>query len=212
MIPEGLSGLLHVDRFLEVWIKTYHSGIYGILFAIVFCETGLVVTPFLPGDSLLFAAGALSATGLLEPFRLVALLFLAAVAGDSANYWLARRFGRSGIRRWVRDAHLRRTEQYFERHGGKTLVLARFAPILRTFAPFVAGLACMPYPRFLAYSLAGGALWVGIAAGAGYWFGNFPVVKKHFELVIVGVVAVSLLPTIIEIVRSMRQPDPHSAP
>ncbi|MEB3187348.1 MAG: VTT domain-containing protein [bacterium] len=203
-VSQALQGVLHVDRHLEAWVRAYDTGIYGILFCIVFCETGLVVTPFLPGDSLLFAAGALAAGGSLEIAPLLLVLFLAAVVGDSTNYWVARKFGRGGMRRWVREHHLRRTEQYFSRHGGRTLVMARFAPILRTFAPFVAGLAAMPYPRFLSYSIAGGLLWVGVAGGAGYWFGNIPIVKKHFELVILGIVAVTLLPAIIEVVRSWR--------
>lgn len=211
-VTEGLQGLLHIDRTLEAWVRAYDTGIYAILFCVVFCETGLVVTPFLPGDSLLFAAGALAAGGSLKIVPLLAVLFLAAVVGDSVNYWVARKFGRGGIRRWVREQHLRRTEQYFARHGGRTLVMARFAPILRTFAPFVAGLASMPYPRFLAYSVAGGLLWVGIAGGAGYWFGNIPVVKKHFELVILGIVAVTLLPALFEVVRSIRSPEHETEP
>ncbi len=210
-VPDGLHGLLHVDRFLEAWVRTYHAGIYGILFAIVFCETGLVVTPFLPGDSLLFAAGALASGGSLEIGPLLGSLFLAAVTGDSVNYWVGRKLGRGGLRRWVHEKHLERTERYFERHGGKTLVMARFAPILRTFAPFVAGLAAMPYLRFLAFSVAGGLLWVGVAGGAGFLFGNIPVVKKNFELVILGIVAVTLLPTLIEVVRSVRHSDTASA-
>jgi membrane-associated protein len=201
--------ILHFDKHLSVIIQNYGALTYLFLFLILFCETGLVVTPFLPGDSLLFAAGAFAASGSLDIAALFGLLFFAAVAGDSTNYWIGRKVGPRVFReesRFLNRAHLERTQAFFDRHGGKTLVIARFAPILRTFAPFVAGIGQMPYRRFLAFSVTGGLLWISLFVFGGFLFGNLPVIKQNFKLVIIGVIAVSLLPPLIEIVKHKLQP------
>jgi membrane-associated protein len=208
-----LDFLFHVDAYLLDLIAAYGPWIYAILFLIVFAETGLVVTPFLPGDSLLFAAGALAAGGSLE-VRLVGLLLLvAAVAGDAVNYTLGRAVGNRVIRlsktdpkwaRWIKPAYLERAHEFFERHGGKAIVLGRFMPIVRTFVPFVAGAAEMSYPAFAFYNIAGGIAWVGLCVGAGYLFGNVPIVKENFSLVALGIVVVSVLPMFVEYIRYRR--------
>ena len=202
--------ILHVDVYLLELVKTYGAWIYGVLFAIVFAETGLVVTPILPGDSLLFAAGALAASGALDVRVLLVLLVVAAVAGDAVNYSVGRAVGVRLIRRaeldprwrrWINPAHIAKAHEFFERHGGKAIVLARFMPIVRTFVPFVAGAAEMTYTSFAFYNVAGAVAWVVICVGAGYVFGNVPIVKENFTLVALGIVAVSLLPMLIEYLR-----------
>ncbi len=198
---------LHLDRHLAAIIAQYGTWTYGILAAIVFCETGLVVTPFLPGDSLLFTAGALAALGSLDPKLLNLLLFLAVLAGDNVNYWVGRFIGPrafTGEFRFFRREHLLRTHAFFERHGGRTVVLARFVPIVRTFTPFVAGIGAMSYPRFLAYSIGGGALWVTAFLWAGFYFGNLPAIRANFSLVVLGIIVVSVLPIAIGILRDRR--------
>jgi membrane-associated protein len=197
--------ILHIDVHLEQAIRQYGVLTYLILFVIVFCETGLVVTPFLPGDSLLFAAGALAAKDLLHPVFLPVLLAIAAILGDMTNYWVGRTFGLRGFRdnaRFLNTRHVERTHAFYARHGAKTLVMARFLPIVRTFAPFVAGLGGMSFPRFIAFSMLGGILWVGSCFVAGILFGNIPVVKDHFSLVVLGIIAVSLLPTAVALLRA----------
>lgn len=205
--------ILHVDVYLLELVKTYGAWIYGVLFAIVFAETGLVVTPILPGDSLLFAAGALAASGALDLRVLLVLLVAAAVTGDAVNYSVGRAVGTRVIRkaetdprwrRWINPAHVAKAHEFFERHGGKAIVLARFMPIVRTFVPFVAGAAEMTYPSFAFYNVIGGVVWVAICVGAGYVFGNVPIVKENFTLVALGIVAVSLLPMVIEYLRHRR--------
>lgn len=190
--------VLHVDRHLAALLVDYGSWIYAILFLIVFCETGLVVMPFLPGDSLLFVAGALAAGGGMEPGMLIAVLFVAAVLGDSVNYTVGRRFG-GRISQWPESRvfnrrALARTNDFFARHGGKTIIIARFMPLIRTFAPFVAGMAAMEYRRFVAFNVIGAALWVGPLVMAGYWFGNLPMVKENLTLVILGIIVLSMVP------------------
>ena len=211
--------VLHVDVYLLDLVKTYGAWIYGVLFAIVFAETGLVVTPFLPGDSLLFAAGALAASGALDVRLLLVLLVAAAVAGDAVNYSIGRAVGARVIRRaevdprwrrWINPAHIAKAHEFFERHGGKAIVLARFMPIIRTFVPFVAGAAEMTYPSFAFYNVTGGIAWVVICVGAGYIFGNVPVVKENFTLVALGIVAVSLLPMVVEYLRHRRSSSPST--
>ena len=212
-MAELIDVLLHVDRYLIEVIANYGAWIYALLFLIVFAETGLVVTPFLPGDSLLFATGALAATGALD-LRLVSILLLvAAVGGDAVNYAIGRAVGvrilvkaRSDPRwgRWVNPAYVERAHSFFERHGGKAIVLGRFMPIVRTFVPFVAGIAEMSYPVFALYNVAGAVAWVGICVGAGYLFGNVPIVKDNFSLVAIGIVIVSVLPMVFEYVRYRR--------
>jgi membrane-associated protein len=212
-VAELIDIFLHVDRYLLEIIATYGVWIYALLFLIVFAETGLVVTPFLPGDSLLFATGALAATGALD-LRLVAILLLvAAVGGDAVNYAIGRAVGvrilvraRTDPRwgRWVNPAYVDRAHSFFERHGGKAIVLGRFMPIVRTFVPFVAGIAEMSYPAFALFNVIGALAWVGICVGAGYLFGNVPIVRDNFSLVAIGIVIVSVLPMVVEYVRYRR--------
>lgn len=200
--------ILHLDAHLAEIISRYGVGTYLILFLIVFCETGLVVTPFLPGDSLLFAAGTFAGLGSLDPWVLFFLLMAAALGGDNVNYWVGRYIGPrafSGAIPWLRKDYLDRTEAFYERHGGKTIIMARFVPIIRTFAPFVAGVGKMRYPRFLAFSVAGAALWVGLFVLGGYLFGNIPVVRKNFTAVIFGIILVSTLPMVVEGIRARRR-------
>lgn len=209
LIQHWLDFLIHIDVHLSALLQAYGAWTYGILFAIVFCETGLVITPFLPGDSLLFAAGAFAAQGALHPWILFWLLSAAAVLGDTANYWIGLRVGPEifhAERLWfLKQDHLLRTERFYERHGGKTIVLARFMPIIRTFAPFVAGIGRMRYARFVAYNVGGGVAWVALFVFGGYYFGNLPVVQRHFSLVIAGIILLSILPGLIEFVRHRRR-------
>ena len=210
---EILDLFLHVDEHLADFVQSHGRVVYGLLFAIVFAETGLVVTPFLPGDSLLFAAGALAGSGMLDVRLLLVLFIAAAVLGDAVNYSVGRYIGprvfrpegRSGrFARMLNPKHLERTHEFFERHGGKAVVMARFVPIVRTFIPFVAGAGAMTYSAFAFYNVFGGVLWVVICVGAGYLFGGMPVVKENFELVVVGIVFVSVLPMVVELVRQRR--------
>jgi membrane-associated protein len=213
-VAELIDLLLHVDTYLRDLVTTYGTWVYAILFAIVFAETGVVVTPFLPGDSLLFAAGALAATGALDLWTAAATVTVAAIAGDAVNYAIGRSIGRQLVRRaesdprwrrWLNPAYVTRAHEFFERHGGKAIVLGRFMPIVRTFVPFVAGIGEMSYPSFAFYNIAGALLWVGVCVGAGYAFGAVPIVRDNFSLVAIGIVFVSLLPMVIEFVRYRRQ-------
>ena len=209
-IKSLLDVFLHARDHLEANIEAWGPWTYVLLFVIILCETGLVVTPFLPGDSLLFAAGALAALypQSLSIAILLALLFIAAVLGDTINYAIGRAIGPRafGVNRWfLKHEHLVHTQEFYERHGGKTIVLARFVPIVRTFAPFVAGVGRMNYPQFLYYNVVGGLAWVLICTLAGYFFGELPFVKKHFELVVVGIVLVSVLPVAWEIWAARRR-------
>ncbi len=202
LIRQFVDFFLHLDKHLAEIIGDYGTWTYGILSLIVFCETGLVVLPLLPGDSLLFAAGTFAALGDLNPWLLAGLLMLAAVLGDTVNYWIGHRIGPrafSGEIRFLKREYLDRTRAFYARHGGKTIILARFVPIVRTFAPFVAGVGEMNYSRFLAYNVVGGVTWVGLFVGAGYWFGNIPAVKERFSLVIMAIILVSVLPIALEI-------------
>jgi membrane-associated protein len=209
-VAEFIDLLLHVDRYLLELVSTYGVWIYAILFLVVFAETGLVVTPFLPGDSLLFAIGALAATGALDIRIALILLLTAAIAGDAVNYAIGRSVGLRVMelsrtdprwRRWVNPAYIARAHEFFERRGGTAIVLGRFMPIVRTFVPFVAGVAEMSYPAFAFYNVTGAVAWVGACLGAGYLFGNVPIVKENFSLVALGIVIVSLLPMAIEYVK-----------
>jgi membrane-associated protein len=207
-VARAVEIVLNLDRHLDVLVQQYGPWAYGILFAIIFCETGLVVTPFLPGDSLLFAAGALAGAGAFQVWTLALLLVAAAVLGDAANYWIGRALGGRLLRarrvRVIRQEHLDRTHAFYERHGPKTIVLARFVPIIRTFAPFVAGLGRMTYARFTVYNVSGGLLWIALFVFGGYYFGNIPAVKANIGLVIIGVIVVSLVPVVLEILRARR--------
>ncbi len=202
------SFILHVDQHLLELFRDYGVWIYAILFLIVFCETGLVITPFLPGDSLLFAAGALAAASGLDVHLLAVLLFIAAVLGDSVNYAIGRRSGMRLFRdpqsRIFRRDYLERTERFYAKHGPKTIVIARFIPIVRTFAPFVAGVGTMPYRIFLFWNVAGAFLWVGSFTYAGYAFGDLPVVRQNFTLLILGIIVVSVMPVVIEAIKAWR--------
>jgi membrane-associated protein len=213
-VAELIDVLLHVDRYLLDVVANYGVWVYALLFAIIFAETGLVVTPFLPGDSLLFAVGALAATGVLDLGVVAVLLTVAAIAGDAVNYSVGRAVGvrilqkaQSDPRwgRWVNVTYVERAHAFFERHGGKAIVLGRFAPIVRTFVPFVAGIAEMSYPAFAVFNVTGALAWVGICVGAGYLFGNVPIVKDNFSLVALGIVIVSLLPMVFEYLRYRRE-------
>ncbi|MBA3317745.1 MAG: DedA family protein [Gemmatimonadales bacterium] len=198
---------LHLDQHLSRVIADYGVWTHLILFLIVFAETGLVVTPFLPGDSLLFAAGTFAALGSLDLWLLVVLLIAAAILGDTVNYWVGAWIGPrafTGNVRFLRKDYLDRTHAFYEKHGGKTVILARFVPIIRTFAPFVAGVGAMSYPKFITYNVVGAVLWVGLFVPLGYFFGNFPAVKKNFTLVILAIIALSVLPIAVEAIRARR--------
>jgi membrane-associated protein len=208
-LQHALDFFLHLDVHLAEIIERFGAGAYGILFLIVFCETGLVVTPLLPGDSLLFAAGSFAALGSFSLVPLMLLLMAAAILGDTVNYWIGARIGErafSGKVRFLKQAHLVRTQEFYQRHGGKTILLARFVPIVRTFAPFVAGVGRMNYPRFLAYNVGGAVVWVSLFTLAGYFFGNIPAVKSNFTLVIFAIIGLSVLPIIVEMIRGRRRP------
>jgi len=205
--------VLHFDKHLLEFVKLYGQWVYGILFAIVFAETGFVVTPFLPGDSLLFAVGALAGTGVLNPWIAMALLFIAAFAGNAVNYAIGRRFGprvfqatdhASLLHRMLNRDHLAKAHAFFEKHGGMAVVMGRFVPIVRTFVPFVAGAAQMSRSSFVFYNFVGAAGWVGLCVGAGIAFGNIPFVKNNFSLVTIGIVLVSMVPVVIGWLKARR--------
>lgn len=197
--------VIHLDKHLQVLIENYGAWIYAILFLIIFCETGLVVTPFLPGDSLLFVAGALAAAGGMNVHFMVALLIIAGIAGDAVNYSFGRYLGPKVFHyegsRFLNRNHLKRAHEFYERHGGKTIIIARFVPIIRTYAPFVAGIGYMPYTRFAAFNVVGAILWVTSLGYAGYFFGNLPWVKSNLSLVILGIIILSILPGVYEFWR-----------
>ena len=201
---------LNLDRHLVWVVENYGTWIYLILFLIIFCETGLVVTPFLPGDSLLFVAGALAATGSMDVHGLFAVLAAASFMGDNTNYWIGRYSGPRVFTRqdsWMLNPlHLERTRRFYEKYGAQTIVIARFMPIVRTFAPFVAGVGRMNYGRFLFYSFSGSVLWISSLTYAGYYFGNVPIVKQNLTLVIVAIVILSILPGIVQYLRSRLRP------
>lgn len=198
LIKYLIDFILHLDKHLVELVTQYGVWTYGILFLIVFCETGLVVTPFLPGDSLLFAVGALAAKEALDVYWVSLLLMVAAILGDTVNYWIGYKIGpkvfTSESSPWLNRKHLERTHHFYEKYGGKTIIIARFMPIIRTFAPFVAGIGHMHYGRFQAFNVAGAATWVVLFIGGGYFFGNIPLVKNNFGLVTVAIIIASLLP------------------
>ena len=199
--------ILHLDKHLLEMTQQYGVWIYGILFLIIFCETGLVVTPFLPGDSLLFVAGALCGMGALELQWLAPLLMIAAFTGDNTNYWIGRLVGTRLLKRTnglIKHEHLEKTRAFYEKHGGKTILFARFLPIIRTFAPFVAGVGVMRYRLFVLFSASGSLLWIGSLTVAGYFFGNIPIIKNNLTLMILGIIIISLLPAIFEFIRHRR--------
>ena len=200
--------VLHIDRYLGPLVEEYGALVYALMFLVIFCETGLVVMPLLPGDSLLFALGALAASGSLNPVLLCVLLMCAAIMGDNLNYWVGRTIGAKLFNRedskLFNKEYLERTEKFYDKYGAKTVVIARFVPIVRTFAPFVAGFGRMHYPKFLAFSVAGGVLWICGLIALGYFFGNLPFVKNNFGLVIIAIIFISILPAVIEALRARR--------
>ena len=208
LVRQLFDFFLHLDRHLRDIIATYGGWTYLLLFLTVFCETGLVVTPFLPGDSLLFAAGAFAATGALRLDVLILALSAAAIIGDTANYWigaaLRHRLADRGRLRFVKPQHLERTHAFYEKYGAKTIIIARFVPIVRTFAPFVAGVGEMSYGKFMAYNVSGGIGWVVICTLAGYFFGNLPFVQENFSLVILAIIVISVLPAVVELWKARR--------
>jgi membrane-associated protein len=188
---------VHLDVHLEAFVRDHGAWVYALLFAIVFCETGLVVTPFLPGDSLLFVVGTLAAVGGMDIALVMAVLIAAALCGDNVNYWIGRWAGARLAEKWINPAHLQRTHNFYARHGGKTIILARFVPIVRTYVPFVAGLGAMAYARYLTYCVAGALLWVGSLCLAGYFFGNIPAIRNNLTIVILAIVLLSISPGIV---------------
>jgi membrane-associated protein len=215
-VKDLLDLMLHLQDHLNAFTSQFGPLVYGLLFLIVFCETGLVVTPFLPGDSLLFAVGAISAdpqSGINVWIAGIVML-VAAILGDTVNYWIGRKFSGWATRKFpriIKQSHLDKTSEFFVRYGGKTIIIARFVPIVRTFAPFVAGSGAMDYRKFMTYNVVGAFLWVGSLLPAGWYFGNFPIVKNNFELVIFGIIGVSLLPMVIEFARAKLRRTPPSA-
>ena len=205
LINAFIEILMHLDRHLDLVIRSYGTWTYGILFFIIFLETGLVVTPFLPGDSLLFAGGTFAALGSLDMKWLIISLSMAAIAGDTVNYWIGYSVGPKVFNkeksRFLNKKYLYRTHRFYERYGGKTIILARFIPIIRTFAPFVAGIGTMTYRRFVIYNISGGIAWVVLLVLGGYMFGNIPVVKQNFSIAIFAIIILSILPGIIEFLR-----------
>ncbi|NKE69750.1 DedA family protein [Candidatus Manganitrophus noduliformans] len=208
LIQTFIDLFLHLDQHLTWVFENYGLWTYLILFLIIFCETGLVVTPFLPGDSLLFGVGALAAGSSLNVGWLFILLSIAAIVGDAVNYWIGYKIGSKLLQRedsrFIKKEYIDRTHRFYEKYGGKTIIFARFVPIIRTFAPFVAGIGRMRYWHFAVYNVVGGLVWISSFLYAGYFFGNIPVVKKNFTLVILGIIVVSILPGVIELVRARR--------
>jgi len=207
-ISKIIEFVLHLDKHLSALIQTYGLWTYLILFAMIFCETGFVVTPFLPGDSLLFAAGTFAAGGALNVLGLFVLLSAAAVLGDTVNYWIGHFIGPKVFHRektrFFKKEYLDRTHRFYEKYGPETIIIARFVPIVRTFAPFVAGIGSMSYWKFISYNVIGGVGWVAVFVFGGYFFGNIPFVKRHFSLVIIAIIIISLLPAMIEFIRHRR--------
>ncbi len=200
--------LLHLDKYLGQIIQTYGTWTFALMFFVIFMETGFVVTPFLPGDSLIFAAGAFAGLGYLNVGILFVVLAVAAIAGDTANYWIGHYIGPrafSGSLPFMKKEYLDRTHAFYEKHGGKTIIIARFIPIIRTFAPFVAGVGAMTYPKFIAYNVIGGLAWVALFTFGGYFFGNLPIVQQNFTFVILAIIFISVLPAIIEFIKGHQQ-------
>jgi membrane-associated protein len=210
IISKIIDIVLHLDKYLADIINNFQAGTYLILFLVIFIETGIVIFPFLPGDSLIFAAGAFAARpdSPLNIVVLFALLCIAAIAGDTANYWIGHYIGPrafSGNIRFLKKEYLDRTHDFYERHGGKTIILARFIPIIRTFAPFVAGIGAMTYPHFIAYNVIGGVAWVTLFSFGGYFFGELPIVKNNFSLVVLAIIFISVLPGVVEFLRERKR-------
>lgn len=209
LIKFAIDFVIHLDKYLSMIINWAGVWTYAVLFVVIFIETGLVVTPFLPGDSLLFAAGTFAALGDLNPFLMWFLLSGAAILGDTANYWIGHFVGEKAFTsqsRLIKKEYLERTHAFYEKHGGKTIFLARFIPIIRTFAPFVAGIGRMRYGYFISYNVFGGLIWPGLFIFAGYFFGNVPIVKENFSLVIIAIIVISVIPAVVEALRGRKTP------
>jgi membrane-associated protein len=207
LIVKFVDIFIHLDVYLREIIATYGIWTYAILFIVIFVETGFVVMPFLPGDSLIFAAGTFAALGSLNIYLIAVLLMVAAVLGDTVNYWIGHALGdrvNNSEIKWIRKDYLDKTHKFFEKHGGKTIFLARFVPIIRTFAPFVAGIGKMSYPYFISYNLFGGISWVALFIFSGYFFGNIPFIRDNYSIVILAIIAISLLPALIEALKSYK--------
>jgi len=217
LINFGIDFILHMDEYLNLIIEWAGFWTYAVLFVVIFIETGLVVTPFLPGDSLLFAAGALAATAahVLDVKLLWILMAIAAILGDTANYWIGHFVGPKVFTmnsRLFKREYLERTQAFYEKHGGKTILLARFIPIIRTFAPFVAGVGKMRYGYFITYNVIGGLLWTTLFIFGGYFFGNVPFVQENFSLVVIAIILISVMPAVVEVIRSRKKPAPVADP
>jgi membrane-associated protein len=204
-----INGLMHIDKYLTWIVQQYGILTYFILFSIIFIETGLVITPFLPGDSMLFAAGALAGIGSMNIFTLLIVIYLAAILGDTANYHIGKKIGNKILEkeevRFINKEYLKKAQKFYEKHGSMTIVLARFIPIIRTFAPFVAGIGEMNYLKFISYNMVGGGLWVSLFLGGGYFFGNLSFVKEHFSYVLIAIIILSLLPGVIVFIKEKRK-------
>lgn len=210
-IASFVEFVLHLDVHLVEITRQYGLLTYGLLFLIIFAETGFVVTPFLPGDSLLFASGAIAALGSLNIWLVTLILVAAAIVGDTVNYWIGHIFGKKIVNHpkipFINQEHIDKTEQFYKKHGGKTIIMARFVPIVRTFAPFVAGIGTMDYAKFIVFNVVGGAVWVSLFTFAGYFFGNMTFVKQNFHYVILAIIVLSVLPVIYEYIQAKRHPD-----
>ncbi|MBW9153143.1 DedA family protein [Clostridium estertheticum] len=204
-----INVIMHIDKYLTLMVQQYGMLTYGVLFLIIFIETGLVITPFLPGDSMLFAAGALAGIGSMNIFTLLIISYLAAILGDTANYFIGKKIGKKILAkeevRFINKDYLIKAQEFYEKHGSMTIVIARFIPIIRTFAPFVAGIGEMNYSKFVPYNIAGGGLWVSLFLGGGYFFGNLSFVKTHFSYMLVAIIIISLLPGVIVFMKEKRK-------
>jgi len=203
-----IKAVLHLDKYLNIIIQNYGMWTYGLLFLIIFCETGLVFTPFLPGDSILFATGAFASTGSLNIFALFIIFFVAAVVGDTANYHIGKKIGNGILEKqnvkFINKEYLNKAQNFYNKHGSMTIVLGRFIPIIRTFVPFVAGIGKMKYSKFITYNILGGFLWVTLMLGGGYFFGGLPFIKDHFSFVVIAIIAMSAIPVIVAFINSKR--------
>ena len=206
LLRTAIDFLLHIDKHLTLLIAEYGTTTYGIIFLIIFAETGLVFTPFLPGDSLLFTAGALAAQGTLSIFLILLIIAAAAILGDTVNYFIGKKLGETILKKkWIKEEHVTKTTEFYHKYGKKTIILARFIPIIRTFAPFIAGIGVMNYPTFLLYNIIGGILWVSFFVLLGYFFGNIPYVQTHFGSFIILIIIISLIPLIIEGIKMLKE-------
>jgi len=204
-----IDGIMHIDKYLALMVQQYGMLTYGVLFLIIFIETGLVITPFLPGDSMLFAAGALAGIGSMNIFTLLIVAYLAAVLGDTANYFIGKKIGKKILAkekvRFINKAYLIKAQKFYEKHGSMTIVIARFIPIIRTFAPFVAGIGEMNYSKFIPYNILGGGLWVSLFLGVGFFFGNLSFIQTHFSYVLIAIIIISLFPGVIVFIKEKRK-------